>query len=66
MADKPAMPNYDKFASDPERWSKAGRMGYDPDLPTPSIKGEDYPPKKGSYTVPRMCAGGKVLRTWSK
>jgi hypothetical protein len=22
--------------------------------------------KKGSYTVPQMCGGGKVLKSWSK
>jgi hypothetical protein len=24
------------------------------------------PRKKGSYTVPKMCGGGKVIKTWSK
>jgi len=64
MADEPAMPNLDRWAADPDRWPKIGRMGFDPTVPTPSIKGEDYPTKKGSYTVPKMCAGGKVLKTW--
>jgi len=22
--------------------------------------------KKGSYTVPKMCGGGKVIKSWSK
>jgi hypothetical protein len=71
MADKKTtisepQPNYDRFAADPERWGRVGRMGFDPDAPPPaSIKGESYP-KKGSYTVPQMCGGGKVIKTWSK
>lgn len=54
----------DKWAADPERWSSVGRMGYDPDAPQPSMKGDPMP-KKGSYTVPKMCAGGKVMKSWS-
>ena len=69
MADKPVTTSYDKFASDPERWSKIGRMGLDPDTPPTTFKSLDEETKqikKGSFSVPKMCSGGKVLKTWSK
>lgn len=55
-----------KWASDPERWSKTS-PGSPPDPEDLSLKLRAPPePKKGSYTVPKMCGGGKVLKTWSK
>jgi hypothetical protein len=65
MADE-SKSNYDKFASDPERWSKVGRWGYDPDAPIATMKSQAPEPKKGSYTMPKMCGGGKVIKSWSK
>ena len=68
MADTPK-PNFDRWAADPARWS-SGREGPTPgsmSMESMATPGRPPPePKKGSYTVPKMCGGGKVLKSWSK
>lgn len=54
-----------------EYWVGKNHSGLPPNLPEdtdnrrPSFA-HGGAVKKGSYTVPRMCGGGKVLKTWNK
>lgn len=51
-------PNYDRWASDPERWSVVGRQGYDPEEPPTTTK---FPPiGKRRVAIPKFAGGGFV------